>query len=670
MPLAPLTLHDNVAVIHLDNPPVNSGGVSQRRELLASLDAAAQMDGILGIVVTTAGKHFYAGSDLREFDTGIQQPTLPEVIQKMEGMTVPIVAAIRGSALGGGLEFALACDARVATRDARLGFPESTLGIIPGAGGTVRAAILLGFPQAATLVASGETLSAARAHEIGLVDRLCGTDEDLLTKAIEILQSLKRCRRPILERKWPELGEEDMLAVRENLPAKARPNAIAALELMLQAQRTRHVPSALAAERRLFLELLDSEEAKNLRYLFFAKKAARQALRGAPGAPLQHVGIAGAGTMGLALAKAVQSAGLKVTVYDLNAAARERVSTAVPGATVIDDLSGFSHVDLLLDAVFEDLEVKRALFAMVEPHLSDTAVLASNTSYLDLDSIAEVMGRPERFIGLHFFNPPGRNPLVEIIPASATGGETVGTAIQLASILGKVAIPAGMGDGFVANRVYADYRNQAEFLLEDGATPREVDQAMEKFGLPVGPFAVADMSGLDIAWARRKRLAPTRSPNQRYVKIPDALCEIGRLGKKTGRGWYDYPAGARRGVEAEEVTEIIRLQRAVAGITPRPISDEEIQQRIIGSMLCAAASLMELGIAARGSDIDVAFTEGFAFPKWLGGPLRYAASRPTSWIVDALIATHLSCPVTYQIAKPGRRNEIPAVLEMVLASVR
>jgi 3-hydroxyacyl-CoA dehydrogenase len=302
--------------------------------------------------------------------------------------------------------------------------------------------------------------------------------------------------------------------------------------------------------------------------------------------------------------------------------------------------------------------------------LSDTAVLATNTSYLDLDLLAEPLKCPDRLVGLHFFNPPDRNPLVEIIAASVSSPEAVGVVVYLAGRLGKTVIPAGRGEGFVANRVYADYRNQAEFLLEDGATPREVDQAMESLGLPIGPFAVADMSGLDIAWARRKRLAPTRVQGQRYVHIPDRLCEAGRLGKKAGHGWYDYPDGVRRGAESPQVAEIIHQERLNAGIQSRALSVLEIQQRILGAMICAATSLVDRGIAARASDIDVALTEGFAFPKWLGGPLRYAASQPDSWVIDALAQTYRSCPETYSLAQPANGGEMPAEVSELLHSLR
>lgn len=670
MALTRLAVDDNIAVLYIDHPPVNSGNATQRADLLQALTEAGSLPGLKGVVVISAGKHFYAGSDLNEFDTGIQQPQLPEVIQTVEALRVPVVAAINGAALGGGLEFALACDARVATPDARLGFPETSLGIIPGAGGTVRATLLLGFRRAAELVATAQTLAAEEAHRIGLVDRLCTSKEGLLAAAMETVRSLAGRKDRLVDRPWPEASDEDVFAIRQGLPSRVRPNVLAAMELMAEAQRRGNVADALAAERHLFLRLVGSQEAQNLRYLFFAKKAAAQDFRSAARPRLRRVGIAGAGTMGLALAKVIAATGLDLTVYDPKPDARTRVARTVPEATVVADLSGFSEADLLIDAVFEDLTVKRELFAAVEPYLSDNCVLASNTSYLDLDALAEPLNRPERLVGLHFFNPPGRNPLVEVISASKTNAHAVGAAVQLAQRLGKTVIPAGPGDGFVANRVYADYRSQAEFLVEEGATPRDVDQAMESLGLPIGPFAVSDMSGLDIAWARRTRLAPTRPPGRRYVRIPDLLCEAGRLGKKTGRGWYDYPDGYRRGTDSPEVAELIRQARLEAGRGARTFSEQEIQARVIGAMVCAASSLVEAGIATRSSDIDVAFTEGFAFPKWLGGPLRYAASQPESWVVTALAETYRSCPETYRVAHPAQRGEMPSNIDALLRGVR
>jgi len=670
MPLVSLDFDGDVALILIDNPPVNSGDSRMRADLRSALLAAQERRNLRAVVVGTAGRHFYAGSDLREFDDGIEEPELPDLITLLERIEVPVVAALTGFTLGGGLEFALGCDARICDPGARFGFPETTLGILPGAGGTVRSARLLGIPAAVDLVATGRQVGADEALRLGLVDEVVD-GEDVVSAAVQYARGLKAKRR-LRDLPPPGATAAEVEAARTAVPPRARPNVLQAAELIIGSAEL-DVDTALSAERALFKRLLDTEESRNLRYLFFAKRSAAKSLkspRGTAPSSIASIGIAGAGTMGAALAQVCVSAGYAVRVFDLNEAARARLSASVPEATTVEHVSGFAGVDLVIDAVFEDMEVKKTLFASIEPVVVPTTVLASNTSYLDLNEIASVLDHPERFGGLHFFNPPGRNPLVEIIGADATDDATLAALGAVAARLGKTAIPAGIGDGFVANRVYADYRAQAEFLLEDGATVQQVDQAMTALGLPVGPFAVADMSGLDIAWARRKRLAATRPADQRYVAIPDELCRIGRLGKKSGMGWYDYPEGARRGVPAPEVEGIIAEARERKGLTAQPIGELEIQRRILASMLCAATTLVEAGTAQRASDIDVALTEGFAFPRWLGGPLRMLSGWETEELVDALATVHASCPVTFAVAEPAAQGVLAPSIAHVLESVR
>ena len=382
--------------------------------------------------------------------------------------------------------------------------------------------------------------------------------------------------------------------------------------------------------------------------------------------------------MGATIARSCVAAGFTVVLFDLNAEVLERAKSSLQETTgkrwghltttaTINDLG---VCDLVIDAVFEDMTVKKNLLTELENVVGEHAILASNTSYLNLDDIAGGLRHPERFAGLHFFNPADRNPLVEVIRTATSNDKTIATIAGLARTLKKSGILATVGEGFVANRVYADYRGQAEFLVEDGASPQEVDAAMVAFGLAIGPFAVGDMSGLDIAWARRKRLAPLRDPRQRYVSIADMLCELGRLGKKTGAGWYCYPDSASRGVADPTVAELIDQARAAKAITPRTIAASEIQQRIICAMVVAAATVVAAGITQQASDIDVAMTEGFAFPAWQGGPIRYASNQSDAWLIEGLAAVFASDPIGFTLAETARDGVIPPIIAALLVDVK
>lgn len=667
MSVVSTSIENGVAVLTLNNPPVNSGNAAMRSGLADALDDVATRDDVRAVVIASAGKHFYAGSDISEFDRPLVDPQLPAVIERIENLDVPVVAAITGLALGGGFELALGCDGRIADTTAVVGFPEVTLGILPGAGGTVRSARLVGVPVAIDLVASARRVKADEALKSGLIDGVVEA-ADLVHAAAEHALQMQGKNR-LRDRIAPAATAEEIDAARVKASKRARPNVVAAIDAVCRGVDI-DVSEALVEERALFDSLRVGDESKNLRYLFFAKNAAAKALRTTAKAPrVSVVGIAGAGTMGAALARAFRARRYDVIVYDTNRQALDRVSVD-SDVVATDSIADLGKAGLIVDAVFEDMDVKRSLLTSLEPHLADDTVIVSNTSYLDLNEMATALERPQRFAGLHFFNPPDRNPLVEVIRAGETDDTTLAVLGSIVATLGKSPIPAGIGDGFVANRVYADYRSQAEFLVEEGASPAEVDAALVELGFAIGPFAVADMSGLDIAWARRKRLAPNRDLRQRYVTIADRLCEAGRLGKKTGAGWYAYPDGAKRGIPDEATAAIIDDARADAGITARSIDGNEIRDRVLGSMLCAAAGLVENGIAGRASDIDVALTEGFAFPKWLGGPVRALALRDRSSVIGVLAMVHRSCPVSFASAEPAARGEMPQLIEKVLESVR
>ena len=664
MSIVTTELRDRTAVLTIDNPPVNTGNTAQRTALAEALEALEGRN-LDGVVIASAGRHFYAGSDLREFDAEVlAEPQLPDVIARIEALPVPVVAAVTGLALGGGFELALGCDARIADPSAGFGFPEVNYGMLPGAGGTVRVPRLVGVPRAIDLVTSARQVAAEEALELGLVDSVVPADQ-LVDRAVELARA-RSAKSPARSRPVPPSDASEVEAALEALPKRARPNVRQAAETVVRGA-TLDADTALAEERALFHRLRLSEESRNLRYLFFAKQQAAKALKTAGMArPLTTAGVVGAGTMGAALARTLAARRLAVTVVDTNADALARLSEGIATAT---SPAALADADLVIEAVFEDMAVKQSLLEELEPLLRPDAVIVSNTSYLDLDEMGAVLSAPERFAGLHFFNPPDRNPLVEVIRARATDDDTAATLGKLVGLLGKVGIPAGVGDGFVGNRVYSDYRTQAEFCVEEGASPQEVDAACVDLGFAIGPFAVGDMSGLDIAWARRKRLAASRDPRQRYVEIPDRLCEAGRFGRKTGAGWYRYPEGARRGEPDPDVEAVIAQARAGKGIEPRTVPAQEIQDRVLGAMVAAAAVVVRDGVAQRASDVDVALTEGFAFPKWLGGPVRALARRPSDEVVGILAAVHRSCPVTFAVLEPAARGELPRAVAAVLDDV-
>lgn len=678
MSIADVRIDEGIAIVTINNPPVNTGNAALRAALLEAFQGLVGRDDIEGAVLTGSGANFYSGSDLKEFDGEISLPPLTEVIDTIEALSVPVVAAINGVAFGGGLEVALGCDIRISEPGARVALPETTLGMLPGAGGTVRLPRLIGVPAAIRMIAGGVPIRADEAQRVGLLDAVVAS-EDLLTEAKERARSgSKRLART--ETPPAATDNEIDAAIAAATPKRgARPNVVRAIELV-RTGIDLDPAEALARERAVFNEFRVSDEARNLRYLFFAKRAAAKGLSsGGTALDVTTVGIGGAGTMGAAIAAAFLASGRDVVLYDIDEAQLTRAAdnAAERGAsakrwgtlTTTTEVADLASAQIVIDAVVEDMRVKTDFFRAVEAAGSPRLMLASNTSYLDLDELASSLKRPERLAGLHFFAPADRNPLVELVRPASVDDETMATLAKVIRSLGKSGIAAGVGDGFVANRVYADYRGQAELLVEDGASPWDVDNAMTALGLPMGPFAVGDMSGLDIAWSRRKRLAATRDSEQRYVTIADKLCESGRLGRKTGAGWYSYPDGASRGVPDPAVDVIVDEARRSAGVTPRQLSTEEIQQRIVCAMVVAAAHVVFTGIAKQASDIDVAFTEGFGFPKWLGGPVRFAAHQTDEWLLAGLRAVHESDPIGYRLAEPSSHGELPAEVVAIIDAV-
>jgi 3-hydroxyacyl-CoA dehydrogenase len=645
-----------IVVVTIDNPPVNALGVEVRRGLVDAIEAAESDPAVALVLLIGAGRNFIAGADIREFGRPPLAPLLPELCNRIEACRKPVVAAIHGAALGGGLEVALAAHYRLAVAGAKLGLPEVQLGLLPGAGGTQRAPRLIGMKAALDLMLSGRHVSAKEALSLGLIDRLGASDDTLaegLAYAQELLAQRASARRT---RDAAALADGDAAraaldAARAETAKKSR-GLFSPLKIIEAAQAALEQPfdAGLALERQLFRQCIDSPQRAGLVHAFFAEREVWKApeTKAAKPRPLGSVGVVGGGTMGAGIAVAVLDAGLPVTMIERDEASlargRAQVEKVYEGllakgrltpaakAGVLERFTGstsyaaLAAVDVVIEAVFEDMAVKRAVFAELDRVCKRGAVLATNTSYLDIDAIAAGTSRPQDVVGLHFFSPANVMKLLEIVVPAKVGADVVATAFELAKKLGKVPVRAGVCDGFIGNRILAVYRQAADYLLEDGASPYQIDEAIRDFGFAMGPFQVSDLAGGDIGWATRKRRAATRDPRSRYVHIADRLCERGWFGQKTGRGWYRYEQGARAGTPDPEVLAIVDDERAKAGIRPRAFGNEEIVRRYLAAMINEGANVVREGIALRPLDVDVTFVHGYGFPRHRGGPLKYADS--------------------------------------------
>ena len=645
--------HGAVLVATIHNPPVNALSVDVRRGLLQAVEQAEQDPETRALLLVGAGRGFIAGADIREFGKPPLSPILPEVCNRIEGCAKPVIAAIHGPALGGGLEVALAAHYRIALTDARLGLPEVQLGLIPGSGGTQRAPRLMGLRPAIELMLGGRHMGAREGLDAGLLDRVAeGASAEAagLAYAAELLAAGAGVRRT----RDRSLGDiEAARAVLREIraeTAKKTRGLFSPLKIVEAVEAGLDLPfeEALRNERQLFLQCIDSPQRAGLIHAFFAEREVVKApeTKNAQPRPIASVGVVGGGTMGAGIAVAVLDAGLPVTmverdeasiargranvekVYDglvakgrMTAEAKARVLARFTGST---SYAALKEADLVIEAVFEDIDVKKAVFAELDRFCKPGAVLATNTSYLDIDAIAASVSRPQDVIGLHFFSPANIMKLLEIVVPARVSADVVATAFAVAKKLNKVPVRAGVCDGFIGNRILARYRQAADYLVEDGASPYEIDEAVRSFGYPMGPFQVSDLAGGDIGWATRKRKAATRDPRARYVQIADRICERGWFGQKTGRGWYLYPQGARTGTPDPEVLAIIDAERERAGVKPRKFSAEEILRRYMAAMVNEGANVVHEGIALRPLDVDVTFLYGYGFPRYRGGPMKYA----------------------------------------------
>ena len=638
-----LVFEGKVAVVTIDNPPVNAASHAVRQGLMEALAGTEAAD-VEAIVLICAGRTFVAGADVREFGKPSQDPVLPDVVNAIEGASKPWVACIHGTALGGGLELAMGCAYRIAVPQAKAGLPEVTLGLIPGAGGTVRLPRLVGPVKALSMMASGKPVSASEALEHGLVDAI--VEGDMRTEAIAFARKISNHHHPtpVLDRAIPNYDVQALEKEIDRIKARARGqrSPVAVCEAV-KSSITHSAADAMAAERALFLELKDDPQSLALRHIFFAERTAGKidVIGAAKAQPLDKIGVIGGGTMGAGIAAACLLGGFAVTMIERDAESAaagqtrtldilagslkrglisEQQKTQMTGRfSAHSDYAGVAGADLVIEAVFEDTALKTRVFAELEAATSPTCILASNTSYLDIGEIAAGLSNPARVIGLHFFSPAHVMKLLELVIPDSASPEAVATGAALGKRLRKITVPAGVCDGFIGNRIMSAYRRACDLMLEDGALPQDIDAAMRDFGFPMGIFEMQDLAGLDIAWAMRKRQAATRDPNARYVAIADRLCELGRFGRKAGRGWYDYTD--KKPKQDPEVEAIILDEAARNGITRRPFTRDQIMREILLVMQSEAEAILAQGIAARPGDIDVVMVNGYGFPRWRGGPM-------------------------------------------------
>jgi 3-hydroxyacyl-CoA dehydrogenase len=650
-----------IAVVTVDNPPVNALSQAVRSGLLDVARRCADDPDIAAAVITCVGRTFIAGADIREFDAPPQEPFLGDVINAIEASPIPWVAALFGTALGGGLEVALGCHYRIALSSARMGLPEVTLGIIPGAGGTQRLPRLVGLDRAIEMITGGRPIAAAQAVEDGLVDQV--VEGDLREAALSFVRGvIGKPPRRTGALPCPAPDDADYWARHDGrIAGKARGqlSPIKALD-SLRLACSLPIAEGLKAEREIFLELKSSPQSRALRHAFFAERAVSKVpdIKGAEARPFDTVAVIGGGTMGSGITAALLDAGLSVTMVERDAEALDRgisnlrkiylssvrkgrmsdaeMERRIAMVTPTTDYAALDGTALAIEAAFEDMEVKREIFRRLDETMPQDAVLATNTSYLDIDEIAAATSRPSSVLGLHFFSPAHVMKLLEVVRARHTAPDVLATGFALAKILRKVGVLAGVCDGFIGNRILKVYRRQADFLLEDGCLPREVDAAMRAFGFPMGPYEAQDLGGLDIAWANRKRQAATRDPGERYVRVADRLCEAGRFGQKSGAGWYRYEPGDRTPCPDPEVERVILEESERKGILRREFTEAEIQRYILWAMINEGAKILEEGIACRPLDIDMVEIHGYGFPRWRGGLMFYADEVGVPAILDGI----------------------------------
>jgi 3-hydroxyacyl-CoA dehydrogenase len=684
-------VHGPVAVVTLNNPPVNGLGHALRSGIVAALDQALADPQVQAIVLTGSARAFSGGADVREFGTpkAGQEPTLPSVIRALDGATKPVVAAIAGVCLGGGLELALGCHYRVAAPDASLGLPEVKLGLLPGAGGTQRLPRLIGLEPALNMIVSGQPVPANAFAGTPLVHALI--EGDLVEGAVAFAAQVAARGEPLprardLKVKQPN-ADAFLQFARNTVAAASKPFPAPLQCVEAVAASLKPFDEGLQTERTLFQALMQTPESRALRHVFQAERAAAK-VPGLPEGtvlrPIARVGVIGAGTMGGGITINFLNAGIPVVLLEMKQEALDRglatirknyensmkkgkltpeqVEQRMGLITPTLEYAALKDADLIVEAVFEEMGVKEAVFRQLDAVAKPGAILASNTSYLDIDRIATFTQRPQDVIGLHFFSPANVMRLLEIVRGAQTAPDVLATSLQLAKQIKKVAVVSGVCDGFIGNRMLARYGAAAQGLINAGALPQQIDGALQKFGLAMGPFRMGDLAGLDIGWATRKRKAAEAGVEMKPI-VADKLCEAGRFGQKTGAGWYRYEAGNRTPLPDSVTEQLIADYRAAHGITPRKIGDEEIVERCIFALVNEGARILEEGIAARASDIDLVYLNGYGFPLHRGGPMLYADTVGLPQVVRSLRrfaaepgadASWQPAPLLVRLAEEGR----------------
>ncbi|HEX7638544.1 MAG TPA: 3-hydroxyacyl-CoA dehydrogenase NAD-binding domain-containing protein [Burkholderiaceae bacterium] len=660
-------VHGAVAVITLDNPPVNGLGFETRRAVAEGIEQAENDAAVQAVVITGAGRAFSGGADIREFGSprALAEPNLLSLIARVEGASKPVVAAIHTVCMGGGLELSLGCHYRVAAPGANVALPEVKLGILPGAGGTQRLPRAIGVEAALNMIVSGEPVKSELLAAIPgqkLFDRMI--EGDLLEGAIAFANEVAAARPLPRVRDLPcqhpdgdaffGFARNTVKAMAKNFPAPGR-----CVDCVEQATRAKF-EDGLKFEREAFAALMLTPESKALRHAFFAERAASKipdVPESTPVREIRQVAIVGAGTMGGGIAMNFLNAGTPVVILETTqealdrgvATIRRNYEAQVRKGKLGEDKYGermallsttlsyaeLAGADIAIEAVFEDIEVKKAVFEQLDAVMKPGAILATNTSTLDVDRIAAFTKRPQDVIGTHFFSPANVMKLLEVVRGAQTAPDVLATVMKLGKTIRKTCVVSGVCDGFIGNRMIEQYSRQAGFLLEEGCTPQQVDRAVEKFGFAMGPFRMGDLAGNDVGWYIRKRRY-LEKPELRYSKTADLLCEMGRFGQKTGAGWYDYQAGRRDAIPSPVVGEMIEQHRASLGIQPRRITDDEIVHRLVYALVNEGARILEEGIALRASDIDMVYLTGYGFPLWRGGPMNYADTVGLWNVVQAM----------------------------------
>ena len=646
--------HGEILIVTSNNPPVNALGAAVRQGLVAAIEQAMSDEAIKAVVIRCEGQTFFAGADITEFGKPPVMPWLPQVVDEIENCSKPVIAAIHGTALGGGLEIALGCHYRVAVPSAKLGVPEVKLGLLPGAGGTQRLPRVAGVPKALEMVTGGAMIGAKEAHSIGLVDRIC--EGDLVQHAVAFADEVKAIRPlPKSSERQDKVTGVEPTVFDDFRKANARKfrgfEAPEANIKAVEAAVAKPYAEGVIDERNLFMGLMAGTQAKAQQYFFFAERKAAK-IENIPEdtqpRTVKKVGVIGAGTMGGGISMNFLSAGIPVTIFEMNQEALDRgtgvmrknyEATASKGRMTGEqvekamgllsptlDFGVLADCDLIIEAVFEQMDVKKDIFTRLDKVVKQGAILASNTSYLNIHEIAAVTSRPEDVVGLHFFSPANVMKLLEVVRGAKTAPDVLVTAMQLAKKIKKVAVVAGVCHGFIGNRMLMPRQVEATKLLLEGATPEQVDRVHVEFGMPMGPFQMADLAGVDIGWHR--------DPN-RIENVRDALCAIDRWGQKKGAGFYDYDE-KRRPSPSPVVQQIIEDFAAKQGVTRRQIDDEEIVERTLYTMVNEGAKILEEGMAQRASDIDVVWVYGYGWPVYRGGPMCWADTEGLPKIVEGL----------------------------------